>query len=113
MIICAGTITDVNSAVLFISYSANFIVGPNFDEGIARLCNKNRLPYIPGAVTINEIIKAEEFGIELVKIFQGSSLGGPKFIEAIRGPLPKTKLMPSGGVSVSEENLKEWFKEGV
>lgn len=113
MAIGAGTITDAPTAALFIAYGADFIVGPNFDEEIVRLCNKKRIPYIPGAATINEIIRAEEFGCELIKIFPGSTVGGPKFIEAIKGPLPKTKVIPTGGVSVDEANLKDWFKSGV
>lgn len=113
MVIGAGTITDSSTAALFIAYGADFIVGPNFDEETARLCNKKRIPYIPGAATINEIIKAEEFGAELIKIFPGSTVGGPKFIDAIKGPLPKTKLIPTGGVSVDEDNLREWFEAGV
>lgn len=40
-------------------------------------------------------------------------MGGPKFVEALLGPLPKTKIMPTGGVSVDEENIKAWFKAGV
>ena len=113
MVIGAGTITDAPAAALFIAYGADFIVGPNFDEEIAKLCNKKRIPYIPGAATINEIIRAEEFGAELIKVFPGSTIGGPKFIDAIKGPLPKTKVMPTGGVSVDEANLREWFKTGV
>jgi 2-dehydro-3-deoxyphosphogluconate aldolase/(4S)-4-hydroxy-2-oxoglutarate aldolase len=113
MIIGAGTITDAPTAALFIANGADFIVGPNFDEDIAKLCNKKRIPYIPGAATISEIIKAEEFGAELIKIFPGSTVGGPKFVEALLGPCPKTKVMPTGGVSVDEDNIKAWFKSGV
>ena len=113
MILGAGTITDAPTAALFIAYGADFIVGPNFDEEIAKLCNKKRIPYIPGAATISEIIKAEEFGAELIKIFPGSTIGGPKFVEALLGPCPKTKVMPTGGVSVDEDNIKAWFKSGV
>lgn len=113
LIIGAGTIIDAPTAALFIAEGANFIVGPSFDEETARLCNKRRIPYIPGAATITEIIKAEEFGVELIKIFPGSTLGGPKFIEALKGPCPKTKVMPTGGVSVDEENIRLWFKSGV
>jgi 2-dehydro-3-deoxyphosphogluconate aldolase / (4S)-4-hydroxy-2-oxoglutarate aldolase len=113
MVLGAGTITDAPTAALFIAYGADFIVGPNFDEEIAKLCNKKRIPYIPGAATISEIIKAEEFGAELIKIFPGSTVGGPKFVEALLGPCPKTKVMPTGGVSVDEDNIKAWFKSGV
>ena len=113
MVLGAGTITDAPTAALFIANGADFIVGPNFDEEIAKLCNKKRIPYIPGAATISEIIKAEEFGAELIKIFPGSTVGGPKFVEALLGPCPKTKVMPTGGVSVDEDNIKAWFKSGV
>ncbi|MBM3708942.1 MAG: bifunctional 4-hydroxy-2-oxoglutarate aldolase/2-dehydro-3-deoxy-phosphogluconate aldolase [Actinobacteria bacterium] len=113
MIIGAGTITDAQTAALFIAYGADFIVGPNFNEDLAKLCNKKRIPYIPGAATINEVVAAEEFGAEIIKIFPGSTVGGPKFVEALLGPLPRTKVMPTGGVSVDEENIKAWFKAGV
>lgn len=109
----AGTITDAYTAALFIEHGADFIVGPNFDEATARLCNRKRIPYIPGAATVNEIIRAEEFGAEIIKIFPGSTLGGPKFVEAVLGPCSKTKIMPTGGVSVDEENIKAWFRAGV
>ncbi|MHB8280221.1 MAG: bifunctional 4-hydroxy-2-oxoglutarate aldolase/2-dehydro-3-deoxy-phosphogluconate aldolase [Candidatus Humimicrobiaceae bacterium] len=113
LIIGAGTIIDAPTAALFIAHGADFIVGPSFDEEIARLCNKRRIPYIPGAATINEIIRAEEFGTELIKIFPGETIGGPKFIEALKGPCPRTKVMPTGGVTTDEENIKAWFKSGV
>src|SRR5450830_1304757 len=113
LIIGAGTIVDAPTAALFIANGANFIVGPNFDEEIARLCNRRRIPYIPGAATVSEIIRAEEFGAELVKIFPGSTIGGPKFVEALKGPCPRTKVMPTGGVTADEENIKAWFKSGV
>ena len=113
MVLGIGTITDAPTAALFIAYGADFIVGPSFDEETARLCNKKRIPYIPGAATISEIIKAEEYGAELIKIFPGSTIGGPKFVEALMGPMPKTKVMPTGGVSVNEDNIKAWFESGV
>ena len=75
LIIGAGTIIDAPTAALFIANGADFIVGHSFDEEIARLCNKRRIPYIPGAATINEIIRAEEFGMELIKIFPGETVG--------------------------------------
>ncbi|MFW6290004.1 MAG: bifunctional 4-hydroxy-2-oxoglutarate aldolase/2-dehydro-3-deoxy-phosphogluconate aldolase, partial [Mariniphaga sp.] len=50
---------------------------------------------------------------EVVKIFPGSQVGGPGFVKAVRGPMPWTSIMPTGGVSPSEENLREWFEAGV
>jgi len=48
-----------------------------------------------------------------VKIFPGSQVGGPKFVAAIKGPMPWTQIMPTGGVEPTESNLTEWFKAGA
>jgi 2-dehydro-3-deoxyphosphogluconate aldolase/(4S)-4-hydroxy-2-oxoglutarate aldolase len=48
-----------------------------------------------------------------VKIFPGSSVGGPEFVKGVLGPLPYASIMPTGGVSPDEDNLKGWFKAGV
>jgi 2-dehydro-3-deoxyphosphogluconate aldolase/(4S)-4-hydroxy-2-oxoglutarate aldolase len=52
-------------------------------------------------------------GVEIVKIFPGSQIGGPGFVKAVRGPMPWTYLMPTGGVAPTEENLRGWFEAGV
>ncbi len=56
---------------------------------------------------------AEELGVEIVKVFPGSQLGGPGFVKAILAPCPWAKIMPTGGVDASYENLKAWFDAGV
>jgi 2-dehydro-3-deoxyphosphogluconate aldolase/(4S)-4-hydroxy-2-oxoglutarate aldolase len=62
---------------------------------------------------LSEINYAEELGAEIVKIFPGSSVGGPDFVKAIKGPCPWTSIMPTGGVEPTLENLQEWFESGV
>ena len=52
-------------------------------------------------------------GAEVVKIFPGSQVGGPKFVAAVKGPMPWTQIMPTGGVEPTEANLTEWFKAGT
>ncbi|GAI42391.1 unnamed protein product, partial [marine sediment metagenome] len=91
----------------------NFIVGPSFNKEIALLCNKRKIAYIPGTATATEISVAEEFGAEIVKIFPGSTVGGPNFIKNILGPMPWSKLMPTGGVTAEESNIKAWFDAGA
>jgi 2-dehydro-3-deoxyphosphogluconate aldolase/(4S)-4-hydroxy-2-oxoglutarate aldolase len=61
---------------------------------------------------LTEINKAEEMGCEIVKLFPGD-LYGPGFVKAIKGPQPWTSVMPTGGVSTDEANLKAWFDAGV
>jgi 2-dehydro-3-deoxyphosphogluconate aldolase/(4S)-4-hydroxy-2-oxoglutarate aldolase len=113
LIIGVGSVIDAPTAALYIAYGANFIVGPSMDEGISRLCNRRKIAYIPGCGSVNEVSRAEELGAEIVKIFPGSTVGGPEFVKALLGPMPWTKVMPTGGVTTDEENIKEWFKVGV
>jgi len=113
LIIGAGSVMDAPTATLYISLGANFIVGPSFNKEIALLCNKRKVAYMPGAATATEISTAEEFGAEIVKIFPGSTVGGPDFVKNILGPMPWSKLMPTGGVTAEESNIKAWFDAGT
>lgn len=113
LIVGVGSVIDAPTAAIFIANGANFIVGPSFSKEIALLCNKRKVAYIPGAATVNEISTAEKFGAEIVKIFPGSTVGGPNFIKNILGPMPWSKLMPTAGVTTEESNIKAWFDAGA
>jgi 2-dehydro-3-deoxyphosphogluconate aldolase/(4S)-4-hydroxy-2-oxoglutarate aldolase len=113
LIIGVGSVIDAPTAALYIAHGANFIVGPSLNEEISRLCNRRKIAYIPGCGSVNEVSRAEELGAEIVKVFPGSTVGGPEFVKALLGPMPWTKVMPTGGVTTDEENIKEWFKAGV
>ena len=113
LIIGVGSVEDAATAGLFLAHGANFVVGPSFDEGTARLCNRHKIAYLPGAGTVTEIATAEEYGAEIVKLFPGETVGGPDFVKAVLGPRPWSKLLPTGGVSPELENLKGWFGAGV
>lgn len=111
-ILGAGSIRDPESADRFIASGARFIVGPCFSADVARLCNRRRIPYIPGCATPTEIVTAEEWGVELVKIFPGEVLG-PAFVKAILGPLPETQVVVTGGVKATEASVNEWISAGA
>lgn len=113
MILGTGSVVDEATAAMYIALGANFIVSPLIDEATARICNKRKIPWSPGCGTVTEIGKAHELGAEVVKLFPGAEVGGPGFVKAVRGPMPWASLMPTGGVSPSEENLKAWFEAGV
>lgn len=113
LIIGAGSIEDAPTAALFIAHGANFIVGPSFDAETARICNRRKIGYVPGCGSVTEIALAEEHGAELIKVFPGSSVGGPGFIKAVLGPRPWSRLMPTGGVTGDESNLREWYGAGA
>lgn len=110
MLLGAGTVLDAQTARLAILSGANYIVSPSFNAECARLCNRYRVPYIPGCMTITEVITAMEAGADIIKIFP-ADLYGPAIIKDIKGPLPQAKLMPTGGVDVS--NVDEWIKVGA
>ena len=112
MVIGVGTVDDAPTAALFLQHGANFVVGPSFNEEVARLCNRRKVAYLPGCLTLAEIASAEEFGVEIVKLFPGE-VGGPGFVKAVQGPRPWTRIMPTGGVSPDETNLRAWFEAGV
>jgi len=109
----AGSVIDPGTASLYIQLGANFIVGPILDREVARVCNRRKIPYSPGCGSVNEISEAEEMGVAICKIFPGSQVGGPSFVKAVRGPMPWTRIMPTGGVSPTRENIREWFEAGV
>ena len=113
IILGVGSVIDEPTAAMYIAYGANFVVGPVLNEAVARLCNRRKVAYIPGCGSASEISCAEELGVEIVKIFPGSSVGGPAFVKAILGPCPWRRLMPTGGVETTEESLRVWFEAGV
>ncbi|HYO88777.1 MAG TPA: bifunctional 4-hydroxy-2-oxoglutarate aldolase/2-dehydro-3-deoxy-phosphogluconate aldolase [Candidatus Limnocylindrales bacterium] len=113
MIIGVGSIDDAATAALFLAHGANFVVGPTFDEMTARLCNRRKVAYMPGCGSLNEIARAEEFGAEIVKMFPGGATGGPSFVKDVLAPRPWSRIMPTGGVTPEEANLKSWFEAGV
>ncbi len=112
MILGAGSVTDAAAASMFMQLGANFIVTPSFREDIAIICNRRKVLWSPGCGSLTEINSAEEMGCEIVKLFPGD-VYGPKFVKAIKGPQPWTSIMPTGGVSTDETNLKAWFEAGV
>lgn len=112
MMVGVGSIQDAGTTSLYLQMGADFIVTPNLREDVALTCNRRKVLWASGCGTLSEIGQAEEWGAEIVKVFPGSTLG-PGFIKAVKGPCPWTSIMPTGGVSPDEENLKAWFNAGV
>ncbi len=106
----AGTVLDAPTARNAILAGAKYIVSPSFDQETAILCNRYGIPYIPGCMTIKEIVTAMEYGSEMIKLFPGSAFG-PGYIGAIQSPLPQVSIMVTGGVKL--DNVKQWFHAGV
>jgi 2-dehydro-3-deoxyphosphogluconate aldolase/(4S)-4-hydroxy-2-oxoglutarate aldolase len=113
VILGAGSVVDPGTGSLYIACGANFVVGPVLNPELARTCNRRKISYSPGCGSASEISQAEELGAEIVKIFPGDSVGGPKFVKSILGPMPWSRLMPTGGVDTSQESIEAWFKAGA
>lgn len=109
-IVGAGTALDPETAREAILAGAQYVVSPCFNAETVRLCNRYRVPVMPGAMTIREAVEVMESGADLIKIFPGE-LFGPAIIKAIAGPLPHARMMPTGGVSV--ENVGSWIRAGA
>lgn len=112
MALGVGSVVDAPTAALYIQMGADFVVGPMFNVEVARLCNRRQVPYIPGCGTVTEVSVAQEAGCEVCKIFPGDVLG-PKFAKGLLAPMPWSKLMVTGGVEPTSENLTAWFDAGV
>ena len=113
MILGIGSIVDAPTAALYIQLGANFVVGPLLNPDIFKVCNRRQIGYSPGCATTSEINLAQELGAEIVKVVPGGNVGGPSFVKNIKGPMPWSKIMVTGGVEPTEENLSAWFKAGA
>ena len=112
MILGVGSVVDPATAALYIQLGANFVVGPLFNPEIAKICNRRLVPYTPGGGSVSEVGFAQECGCDLCKVFPGDVLG-PSFVKGLKAPMPWSKLMVTGGVKPTKENLEGWFKAGV
>ncbi|MCR2802682.1 bifunctional 2-keto-4-hydroxyglutarate aldolase/2-keto-3-deoxy-6-phosphogluconate aldolase [Paenibacillus soyae] len=110
VVIGAGTVLDAETARAAISAGSAFIVSPSLSESTIELCHRYRIPVMPGCMTIQEIQRAMELGVDVIKLFPGN-LYQPSVISAIKGPLPQVNIMPTGGVDL--DNISDWLKAGA
>jgi 2-dehydro-3-deoxyphosphogluconate aldolase / (4S)-4-hydroxy-2-oxoglutarate aldolase len=113
VIMGVGSVVDAPTAGIYIANGAKFVVGPLLNADVARVCNRRGIPYSPGCGTASEIGYAQELGCEIVKVFPGSSVGGPDFVKSVMAPMPWTRIMPTGGVEATEQSLRAWFGAGI
>lgn len=111
-IIGAGSVIDAGTASMYLQLGANFIVSPMLVEEVAVVCNRRKVLWTPGCGSLTEINRAHELGAEIIKLFP-AGVYGPGFIKDSLGPCPWLKIMPTGGVTPSEDNLQSWFQAGA
>jgi 2-dehydro-3-deoxyphosphogluconate aldolase/(4S)-4-hydroxy-2-oxoglutarate aldolase len=110
-LIGAGTVTTGEQAEQCIDAGAEFLVSPGLSIPVlaaAQACGKLA---IPGALTPSEIMQAQDHGARLIKIFPCGNVGGPKYLQSLRGPFPHAALIPTGGVNAS--NAADYIAAGA
>ncbi|KUG07461.1 ketohydroxyglutarate aldolase [Solirubrum puertoriconensis] len=112
MLLGIGTIYNAQDAEAFIQAGADFVVQPVTTADVAAICRHYDVAWVPGVMTLNEIFHATRLGAQMVKIFPGNVVG-PDYVKAVHGPMPKVKIMVTGGVEPTIESLGAWFGAGV
>lgn len=112
MALGVGSIVEPATAAIYMQLGADFVVGPLFNPEVAKVCNRRGVPYVPGCGSVSEIGFAQEAGCDVCKLFPGDVLG-PKMVKGLLAPMPWSKIMVTGGVEPTEQNLSSWFQAGV
>ena len=110
MLIGVGSVLNAETAKKAIDAGANYVVSPIFKKEIIEVAHKNDVPALPGCFTPSEIQTAFESGADIIKIFPADVLG-MAFFKSILAPMPHLKLMPTGGVTLT--NAGDWIKAGA
>jgi|SRR5271165_259792 len=100
ILVGAGTVLDANTAQRCLDAGAEFLVSPGFDPYTVKLAQARKVLVIPGALTPTEVIAAWRAGSDMVKIFPCGTVGGAKYIKALKGPFPDVPMVPTGGVNL-------------
>ena len=109
-LIGAGSVLDAETARVAILAGAAFVVTPTVSLPVIEICNRYGVATVIGALTPTEILTAWQAGATYVKVFP-ASLGGPRYLRDVRGPLPQVKLIPTGGVDAA--NAGEFIRVGA
>lgn len=109
-LIGVGSVLNAKMASDAIEAGAKYVVSPGYSEEVNKVCKEMNVLYLPGCMTVGEIMKAMDAGNKMIKLFPGDVFGA-KYVKAIKAPIPNVEIMPTGGVSV--DNIEEWFANGV
>lgn len=107
-----GTVKSVAEARAYVQAGADFIVAPIVNPEVAKVADQAGLPWIPGCMTPTEIYLAQQHRAPLIKIFPANILGHA-FVSSIRELFPGQLFMPTGGVEIDRQNIRDWFRAGV
>lgn len=107
----AGTVLDSETARHAILHGAQFIIAPNYNEDVAKICNRYQIPYAPGCTSLTEAVDALSLGAAFIKAFPISDFYGAKLVKVFKTPIPHMPILASGGITL--DNLHVWLENGV
>ena len=110
LILGVGSVLNGQMAKDAILAGAKYVVSPGYNEEVNKVCKELNTLYLPGCMTVTEIMNALEKGNKMVKLFPGDVFG-PKYVKAVKAPIPHVEIMPTGGVNI--DNIDKWFEMGV
>lgn len=110
LILGVGSVLTAKMAKDAILAGAKYVVSPGYSEEVNNVCKELNTLYLPGCMTVSEIMNAQDKGNKMVKLFPGDVFG-PKYVKAIKAPIPNVEIMPTGGVDIN--NVEKWFEMGV
>jgi 2-dehydro-3-deoxyphosphogluconate aldolase/(4S)-4-hydroxy-2-oxoglutarate aldolase len=107
----AGTVLNAEIVRQCVDAGAEFLVSPGFDAEALQFAKQYDIIFIPGVLTPTEIMAARNLGADIVKVFPCSNVGGPAYVKALKGPFPDIKIIPTGGVNLT--NAADYLKAGA
>lgn len=111
LVLGAGTVLDPETARICMLAGAEFFVTPALNLKTIEIAKRYSKIIMPGGLTPTEVVTAWEAGADFVKVFPCGAMGGPKYIKALKAPLPQIEMVPTGGVSL--ENTADFLRAGA
>jgi 2-dehydro-3-deoxyphosphogluconate aldolase / (4S)-4-hydroxy-2-oxoglutarate aldolase len=111
LLVGAGTVVNQDLALQCFDVGAQFLVTPGFSQKTVAAAHNLDMLIMAGALTPTEVMTAWDAGVDFVKIFPCSNMGGPSYIKALKGPLPHVPLVPTGGVNL--ETAADYIRAGA
>lgn len=109
-VIGVGSVVNKEEMISSIDAGATYVVSPIFNPILIDMCHSSGFPIFTGAFSPTEIYNATIAGADVVKVFPANILG-MEFFKSILAPMPDLKIMPTGGVSLT--NANQWFAAGA
>lgn len=107
VVVGAGTVTTADQVDAVVDAGARFVVSPGLSAAVVRRAQDRGVAVLPGVATPSEIMAALDLGIDVMKLFPASVVGGPAAIKAFSAPFPDVRFVPTGGVGAA--NLADYL----